>query len=69
MAAFPEEPTCDSLANKQDGATILLPVHVSPLWKVGLGGEVDKTYINPVLFDAAFAGRPLSCGKSQCREF
>lgn len=57
-----------TLANEENGTTIVLPAHVTPLEKVGLGDEVSKTDINPVFFDAAFAGRPLSCGKSQCQE-
>lgn len=54
--------------SEQNGTTIVLLAHVSPFEKVGAGDEVNKTDINPVLFDAAFAGRPQFCGKDECQE-
>lgn len=55
-------------ANERNGTTIVLPAYVSPSEKVGLGNEANKTDINPVLFDAAFAGHPLFCGENECQE-
>lgn len=57
-----------ALVSEQNGTTIVLPAHVSPFEKVGTGDEVNKTDVNPVLFDVAFAGRPLSCGEDECQE-
>ncbi|KAI6032593.1 glycosyl transferase family 90-domain-containing protein, partial [Pisolithus orientalis] len=57
-----------ALVNEQNGTTIVLPAHVSPFEKVGTGDEVNKVDVNPILFDVAFAGRPLSCGEDECQE-
>ncbi|TFK70244.1 hypothetical protein BDN72DRAFT_766794 [Pluteus cervinus] len=53
-------------ANDLNGTTqILLPPR-TPRDKVGEGVEVERSKVNPALFDIAFAGAPLQCSPEVC---